>query len=672
MSSEHAGKSDDQKLCFVVMGFGKKTDFQTGRVINLDKTYTNIIKPAAEEAGLKCVRADEMVNFGLIDVPMYEQLLSADVVIADLSTSNRIAFYELGVRHALRPNTTIIIAEDQFKFPFDTSRMIVRQYHHMGEGIDFDEIMRFRQVLRDALVEALSNPQVDSPVYTFLDKLKPPSLGGEGALLPAPPPHGQERRPSPPPVTAATIAPSPPEPSPQYKRLVGLVEQLEKAVKDGQFAEAGRLFADALNVLQDSQDDGTAMSYPNLVQRMVLAASQVEGSARSETLSGARIMLLNAGAEDSNDPEALQLLGHIEVALFKETRQVTLLVRARRTYERLHAIRRTYSSGIAFANLIALHAEYKKNIADKISDIVSANRLRDEVVEIGKEKLASIEERYRTEARLLAEKGSPAALKAAEAEEKLEVWGAIAEAYYGLGDKDNYGGALDEAQLLQGASKRLKDVDSRVKQLGPVWERQAALLSSVEDFIQPPPTQPPVISLTTPAQSVVEEEAEAPTPEEPTSVRDLVFISYSHNERDIGILEEIKKTLTPAFRKRKITLWDDSQIEAGENWRDAIKDALSRARAAVLLVSRDFLNSEFIANHELPDLLRDAKEERKEERLHILWVAVQKTLVEDTEIEQYQALNNPKEPLIGLSADKFEAEIVSISEKIRDRVFSDE
>jgi hypothetical protein len=48
--------------CFVVMGFRKKTDFETGRVLDLNQSYQNLIKPAVEAAGLKCVRADEMVH----------------------------------------------------------------------------------------------------------------------------------------------------------------------------------------------------------------------------------------------------------------------------------------------------------------------------------------------------------------------------------------------------------------------------------------------------------------------------------------------------------------------------------------------------------------------------------------------------------------------------------
>ena len=56
----------------------------------------HIIKPAVEEAGLECTRADEIPHLGVIDVPMYDRLLKADVVVEDISTSNKNAFYELG------------------------------------------------------------------------------------------------------------------------------------------------------------------------------------------------------------------------------------------------------------------------------------------------------------------------------------------------------------------------------------------------------------------------------------------------------------------------------------------------------------------------------------------------------------------------------------------------
>jgi hypothetical protein len=125
-------RTDERARCFVIMGFGKKTDFETGRVLNLDASYNNLIKPAIEAAGLNCIRADEIKHSGPIDVPMYEQLFNADVVVADLSTSNRNAIYELGVRHALRPF---------MKSPFfDLSHIVIRTYRHLGEDIGVSEM----------------------------------------------------------------------------------------------------------------------------------------------------------------------------------------------------------------------------------------------------------------------------------------------------------------------------------------------------------------------------------------------------------------------------------------------------------------------------------------------------------------------------------------------------
>ena len=80
------------------MGFGQKTDLDTGRVLDLDKTYKNIIKPAVTAAGYQCVRADEIPHSGVIDVPKYEMLFGAELVVADLSTGNLNAVFQLGVR----------------------------------------------------------------------------------------------------------------------------------------------------------------------------------------------------------------------------------------------------------------------------------------------------------------------------------------------------------------------------------------------------------------------------------------------------------------------------------------------------------------------------------------------------------------------------------------------
>src|SRR5262249_44677114 len=162
--------------CFVVMGFGKKTDYATGRVLDLDQTYKWVIKPVVEECGLTCVRADEIRHSGIIDVPMYQQLLSADLVIADLSTSNANAIYELGVRHALRPHATIVIAESRLVYPFDVNHTAILKYKHLEEEIGMQEAQRNKSLLKETIrviLDAQPAP-VDSAVYTYLPHLVAP------------------------------------------------------------------------------------------------------------------------------------------------------------------------------------------------------------------------------------------------------------------------------------------------------------------------------------------------------------------------------------------------------------------------------------------------------------------------------------------------------------------
>jgi hypothetical protein len=59
----------------------------------LNRAYQNMIKPTVEKAELTCIREDEIVHSELIDVPLYEKLLNADVVVADLLTSNKNTIY---------------------------------------------------------------------------------------------------------------------------------------------------------------------------------------------------------------------------------------------------------------------------------------------------------------------------------------------------------------------------------------------------------------------------------------------------------------------------------------------------------------------------------------------------------------------------------------------------
>ncbi|MEQ1909605.1 MAG: hemolysin family protein [Vicinamibacterales bacterium] len=159
-----------QKRCFVSMPFGVKTDYRSGRSFDMDATYRSIIKPAVESAGMDCVRADEIAGAAVASVA-FEQLLSADVVIADLSTASVSVAYELGMRHALRPSGTIVIADaeaDSLAF------LRVWRYGHSGKKTNADETARMQSDLTKYLTAATADEVLDSPFYGHLTDVLPP------------------------------------------------------------------------------------------------------------------------------------------------------------------------------------------------------------------------------------------------------------------------------------------------------------------------------------------------------------------------------------------------------------------------------------------------------------------------------------------------------------------
>src|SRR5262245_55304912 len=95
-------------LCFVLMPFGRKHN-AAGEVVDFDAVYATVIKPAIVAARLAPIRADEEQAGGVIHKPMFERLILCDYAVADLTSPNANVFYELGIRHAVRPRSTVMM-----------------------------------------------------------------------------------------------------------------------------------------------------------------------------------------------------------------------------------------------------------------------------------------------------------------------------------------------------------------------------------------------------------------------------------------------------------------------------------------------------------------------------------------------------------------------------------
>ena len=171
----------DSPLCFVLMPFGAKADPSGGPNINFDAIYEQAIKPAIEGAGMEPVRADEERIGGIIHKPMFERLLLCDFAIADLTTGNPNVFYELGVRHAARPATTLAIFAANQRLPFDVSYLRALPYE-LGPHNSFTsrEASLLKSSLGARLAEtrkaAIEGEAKDSPVFQLLEDYRAPDI----------------------------------------------------------------------------------------------------------------------------------------------------------------------------------------------------------------------------------------------------------------------------------------------------------------------------------------------------------------------------------------------------------------------------------------------------------------------------------------------------------------
>jgi len=153
------------------MPFGLKPT-SAGSRIDFDRVYADLIAPAVKEADLEPLRADEETDGGIIHKPMFERLILCPYAVADLTMANANVFYELGVRHAFRPWSTVpVIARDN-RLPFDVQMLRTLPYVLDANGTpDPGKLDETRRTIAKVLIEARTGKK-DSPIFELLDNVE--------------------------------------------------------------------------------------------------------------------------------------------------------------------------------------------------------------------------------------------------------------------------------------------------------------------------------------------------------------------------------------------------------------------------------------------------------------------------------------------------------------------
>lgn len=372
------------KVCFVIMGFGEKTDYSTGRTLDLDKTYKNIIRPAAERCGYKCVRSDEIHQSKVIDKSMYGLLLCADLVIADISTDNPNAIYELGMRHAIKPFYTFILKDEVEDIPFDLSHISIMRYSHLGKDIGVDEAKRCIDKLENIIKTIESKRENDSPFYEYIKSAKPPKM------------EKNELE-----ELISQLAS-------EHETLFAIVEQARKLKKDEKFEEASEYWKKASE---------KKPSEPYYIQQQALCKYKSEKPSKELALNEASIIISKLLREDdinSKDPETLGIAGAIYKNMYLLNQDISILDKAIEYYGAGFNIRKDYYNGENYALCLNIKSLLIEDSDEKIYCKVQANKVRKEIIKI----LSSID-------------------NLENRDDRRWIYATLASCYYAINDKSN-------------------------------------------------------------------------------------------------------------------------------------------------------------------------------------------------------------------------------------------
>lgn len=334
------------------MGYGKKTDPTLGKTFDLDVTYNNIIRPAVENAGFKCVRGDEVLESGIIDKSMYALLIHSDLVIADITTFNPNAIYELGIRHAAKPFSTIIMKEKEGNIPFDINHNKTFTYSHMGEDIGITESERCIKALTNLIIEIDKSKETDSPLFHNIRGVQPYTLPEEEYIQ-----------------IIKDLAE-------KDKSIFALVEKAKYEMVNNNFSEAAKLWKKASEKVENDN---------YFIQQYALCTYKNKTVSPNVALTDALGIIKQLEPEDRNttDPETLGITGAIYKNLWLNNKEtIEYLDRAIEYYKRGFTINQDYYTGENYALCLDLKSEISSDNDERIYLKFSAKNVRKEIIRI--------------------------------------------------------------------------------------------------------------------------------------------------------------------------------------------------------------------------------------------------------------------------------------------------
>jgi O-acetyl-ADP-ribose deacetylase (regulator of RNase III) len=154
--------TDREKTAFIIMPYGKRKDAE-GNEIDFDLIYRDVIQEPLEDLGFEPLRCDEIEQAGSIHEDMFKLIATAEVAVVDVSMLNPNVFYELGVRHALRPSVTILIKNRKTAIPFNIQGERVIEYP--GES---GSLRDTRERIKAFVAAGLRSNTPDSPIFNLL------------------------------------------------------------------------------------------------------------------------------------------------------------------------------------------------------------------------------------------------------------------------------------------------------------------------------------------------------------------------------------------------------------------------------------------------------------------------------------------------------------------------